>query len=121
MKITKDIVSLICELEYKIASECYNPHSYNGWTDEEGCSFVYPAYYDDLEDNTKEYQARIPSIYVTDDEYSTRKIDTDNIKSLKLKMGANHLYIGKGLINVLNFLEERYNIDFNELEAHKKE
>lgn len=121
MKITKDIVRLICELEHEIASECYNPHSYNGWTDEEGCAFTYPAYYDEVEDHTKEHYTRYPHWNVSNDKDNIRRIDAENIKTLKLKMGANHLYIGKGIINILNFLEKRYNIDFNELETCRKE
>ena len=31
------------------------------------------------------------------------------------KYGANHLHIGRSLIEILEFLEKRYNINFNEL------
>lgn len=34
--------------------------------------------------------------------------------------GSNHLYIGNGLIKALEFLEDRYGLDMNELEKHKK-
>ena len=33
-----------------------------------------------------------------------------------MKIGSNHLYIGDGIVKVLEFLEDRYNIDFNQLE-----
>ncbi len=44
MKLTKPIIKLICALEEEIGNECFNPNSYNGWTDEEGLSYRYPVY-----------------------------------------------------------------------------
>ena len=35
---------------------------------------------------------------------------------MKYVFGSNHLFVGKGLYNVLSALEKRYGIDFNELE-----
>ena len=40
----------------------------------------------------------------------------EQINTIKYKFGSNHLFIGKGLMNVLDYLEKRYNINFNELE-----
>ena len=42
------------------------------------------------------------------------------IKYMKYKFGSNELFIGRGLIRVMNYLEEYYNIDFAELERRKK-
>ena len=42
MKLDKSMCRLIANLEYKIGSECYNPNSYDGWNDIEGCGFRYP-------------------------------------------------------------------------------
>ena len=42
MKLNNDLCELIAELEYIVGSECYNPNSYDGWNDVEGCSFRYP-------------------------------------------------------------------------------
>lgn len=39
MKLDKNTAKLICELEYLIGDECYNPNSYDGWTGDEGCSY----------------------------------------------------------------------------------
>ncbi len=36
---------------------------------------------------------------------------------MKYRFGSNELYIGKGLIKVLEFLEERYGVDFHQLES----
>lgn len=107
MKLNKKIIDLICELEYKIGRNCYNPNSYDGWTGDEGCSYRYPVCYSD-EDGT-EYRSKYnPDV--------TKK----NVHTLKYKFGSNHLYIGKGIIDVLEFLEERYGLDFNELEKQRK-
>ncbi len=42
---------------------------------------------------------------------------------MRYKFGANHLYIGEAIYNVLKMLEKRYGISFNDLEANhlKKE
>lgn len=45
MIVDKDTARLICKLEYELGSQTYNPHSYNGWTGEEGCGFKYPVKY----------------------------------------------------------------------------
>lgn len=43
--IDKTIVDLICDLEYDIGSEAYNPNSYNGYKQEDGCAYKYPVNY----------------------------------------------------------------------------
>jgi hypothetical protein len=44
MNINKQLVELICELEYIVGQECFNPNSYNGYTGEEGKDFRYPVW-----------------------------------------------------------------------------
>lgn len=113
MEVDKKIAELIYEMEYIIGSECYNPNSYNGYTGEEGCGYRYPVYiYRDKDDEeAMKYRGKI------------RDVPATQIDTMKYKFGSNHLFIGEGLINVLRMLEERYDIDFNELEknrGHKK-
>ena len=36
------LCSLVADIEQIIGSECYNPNSYDGWNDIEGCEFRYP-------------------------------------------------------------------------------
>lgn len=110
MVIDNRIADLIFEMEYIIGSECYNPNSYNGYTGEDGCGFRYPVcIYDD------DYQglARYKGGRIYDG-------DADYIDTMKYIFGSNHLFIGNGLINVLNMLERRYGIDFNELEDERE-
>lgn len=109
MKKTQNIANLITELEYIIADSCYNPNSYDGYTGEEGCEFRYPVWvYQDEKFN--KYYGNIIGL-------KPEQIDT-----IKYKFGSNHLFIGNGLMNVLDYLEKRYDINFNELEkqARKK-
>ena len=99
-------------MEELIRSECYNPHSYDYWNDIEGREFRYPiSIPDDKGNYTK---TRYAILY-------WEKTTPEMIKYMKYKFGSNELFIGKGLINVLEFLEKRYGIDFNELESKKDE
>lgn len=38
---------------------------------------------------------------------------------MKYKFGSNELYIGQGLMNVLEYLEDRYGLDFEKLENER--
>lgn len=40
---------------------------------------------------------------------------------MKYVFGSNHLFIGKGIYNILNELEKRYGLDFNKEEELGKE
>lgn len=112
MVIDKKMVELICELEYIVGSQTYNPNSYNGWTGEEGCGFKYPVNYcktkKDLNDHV-----------LSKTKYRIDKINPDCIGTMKYKFGSNHLYIGDGIVAVLEHLEELYGLDFNELEENR--
>lgn len=110
MKLDKKTSKLVCELEELIGSECYNPNSYDGWNDVEGCDFRYPVYINTTNKDDSE----------TKTWSKAEAVKPEYVKSLKYKFGSNHLFIGLGLINVLNYLEERYDIDFNELEKNVK-
>ena len=116
MKLTKKMCSLIAELEYIIGSECYNPNSYDGWQDMAGYDFRYPISMPDNEGNYTKIRSKITNVYLTD----SKNIDANLIKYMKYKFGSNELFIGRGLIRVMNYLEEYYNIDFAELERRKK-
>ena len=110
MKLDNNTIELICELEYLIGRECYNPKSYNGRTGDEGCSYRYPVYYYMSEED--EFESKTwRNIAQAEEEFTKLMIST-----MKYKFGSNHLFIGSGLYNVLSALEERYGIDFNKLE-----
>ncbi len=111
MTLTNEIADLICDLEYIIGYKCHNPRTYNGRTDTEGLTYRYPATFTVPERNCEiKADSRIQySIY--------GDITPEIVKTVKYKMGSNHLYIGSALIDILEALEKRYNINFNELEA----
>lgn len=109
MKLDRKTAKLICELEREVGTECYNGRSYNGYTGGEGCSFRYKVSIDpgnggriiETKSNLASYANGFPP---------------EAVRTMKYKFGANELNIGIALENVLNFLEERYGLDFNELE-----
>ena len=108
MKISKKTIELICELERLVGKQCYNPQSYNGYTGEEGCLMRYPVYY-----CNKDGEDCKTKILVKD-------ITKNCIGSIHYKFGANHLYIGDAIVDMLNYIEDKYNIDFNEIVKNKK-
>lgn len=128
MKLDKNICKLIAELEYQIGYECYNPNSYDSWNDVEGCEFRYPIMFPLVKGDSAEFikiRGNINKDYTLTHFANDLKLDFMNpeaIKGMKYKFGSNELFIGLGLIDVLEYLEERYDIDFNELEEklHKK-
>lgn len=111
MKIDKNIANLIAELEYEIGKRCYNPNSYDGYTCQEGLAFRYPIYFSEKDDdeNAKEYKIR----------GRIENLRPDQIETMKYKFGSNHLFIGSALLEILELLEAKYNIDFNNLDKSK--
>lgn len=103
MKNTQNIASLIAQLEYEVGRECYNPNSYDGYTGIEGLGYRYPV---------KVYQNENMSTY----RYKISENSPSEIHTMKYVFGSNHLFIGKGIYNILNELEKRYGLDFNKME-----
>ena len=108
MKLNKKTIELICELERVIGNECYNPNSFDGWTLEEGCSFRYPVTYNDKDD--VEHKTR----------YLIEDMDKDRINTMRYKFSSNNLFIGSAIYKLLERLEQKYNLDFNELTKVRK-
>ena len=118
MKLNKELASVLADMEYLIGKECYNPNSYDGWNDIEGCDFRYPV--------TLRFPERDCFIKCRDNIndkmliYEDEKELIEALTFMKYKFGSNELFIGKGLQNVLNYLEDRYGLDFAELERNRK-
>lgn len=110
MKMTNEIAKLICDLEYNIGNQCYNPKSYDGWTGVEGCEFRYPVHFRDAGEECLTKTRRNITL-------AAERITPDTVSSMKYVLGANHLFIGLGIKDLLEALEERYGIDFNKMEA----
>lgn len=114
MVVDANIADLIGALEYKIGSQTYNPNSYNGWTGEEGCGFKYPV-------NYCKSKADLEAHQLTKTKSRIDHLDPECVGTMKYAFGSNHLYVGDGLVEVLEYLEEIYDIDFNKLEEKRIE
>lgn len=116
MKLTQKLTDLICEIEYLIGDQCYNPNSYDGYTGDEGCSFRYPVY--TYTDKSTDELVKIRG-HVNKDFLGTYLgvVTPELVRSMRYKFGSNHLYIGEAIYSVLGMLEKRYGICFEELEA----
>jgi len=112
MKLNKKICGVIADLEQIIGSECYNPNSYDGWNDVEGCNFRYPI---SVPKGNGEF-TKIRTNINTSILIAQKDITPDTMKYMKYKFGSNELFIGLGLVKALDYLEERYGIDFSALE-----
>jgi len=117
MQVDKKVAHLIAELEYLIGSECYNPNSYDGWNDVEGCDYRYPVNIRKSSGEFAKIRKNINDTALLD----PKDITPEAIKYMKYKFGSNELFIGLGLIKVLEYLEQRYGLDFNALETTQNE
>lgn len=101
------ITNLVCNIEKIIGSECYNPRSTDGRTGEVGKWFRYPVHY------SNKFGVDIKT-------WSTiYGIDGSQIDDIYYQFGTNELYIGSAIVKVLEYLEKKYNIDFDELTKNK--
>lgn len=116
MKLDKSMCKLIGDIEFLIGSECYNPNSYDGWNDIEGCDFRYPLIFPMGNNKYAKVRYSINQLI----EVSEDDITPENIKYMKYKFGSNELFIGIGIIKTLQYLEERYGLNFNKLEQNCK-
>lgn len=117
MKLNKELCGLIADIENIIGSECYNPNSYDGWNDVEGCEFRYPVNIQRRSGEVVKVRTNINTTALLGKE----DITPESIKYMKYKFGTNELFIGLGIIKTLEFLEKTYGMDFNELVKKQKE
>ena len=105
MKLDQNIANLIFELEEIIASECYNKHSVDGWTGIVGLEYRYPVHVRrHLEDKSGDViRSRVSG-------------DASAPQTMYYHFGANQLFIGSGITKLLELLEQRYDLNLNELE-----
>lgn len=115
-EMTENIIELVSELEYLIGSECYNPNSYDGYKDIEGCAFRYPVMIPSKDGKFQKIRRNIQKTGLI----SKADLTCDALTYMKYRFGSNELFVGKGLLNILGFLEDRYNLNFEELEIERK-
>ena len=114
MKVNEKMCRLIAEIEYLIGSECYNPHSYDGWNGIEGSKLRYPINVPNADGKYTKVRGKVTDSCLLNPE----EITPDAMKHIKYRFGANELMIGQGIIKTMEFLESRYGLDFNELEKN---
>ena len=81
MKLTREMIELISELEECVGDSFYNPHSYNGYTGEYGNAYRYAYCYMNEHGNEIKTKKRNPNM------------NEKELKTMKYKIGANHIYI----------------------------
>ena len=118
MKLTKKTINLICDIESIIGNYCWNPNSAYG----EGDYIRYPVWANvtkkevNIETNKKE---KIKIWRKLSDKNLNKikpTLKPEEIETLEYHFGANELVIGRAIIDILEFIEDRYNVDFVELE-----
>ena len=129
MKLTRTICSMIADLEYLIGTEFYAPYVPYGLHNVEGrkCSFL--TYYFIDENGQCRHPVYVPNsegkykeviLYNVNHPFSDIIPSAKTIPHMKYKIGTNEIMIGQGLIKVLRYLEDRYEIDFSDLEKKRK-
>jgi len=103
MKLTKKTIELVCELEKIIGNQCYNPNSYDGYLMEYGKFFRYPVHYSDINNQFCKTSGLV------------QNINKEGVNSMHYCFGSNELNIGNAIVNVLERLEDKYDLDFNKL------
>ena len=103
MEITANVARLIADLEPCIGRKYYNANSYNAWTREYGKHYRYPVTYP-----TKD------GLFIKS-KYSKENLDFNRVEEMFYQTGSNKLYVGEGLAEVLEELENRFDLDFNKL------
>ncbi len=97
MEINKYTMSIIADLE-NIVANCYHNKQKRG-----GFYFRYPVKYQRAGEG-RECKNKIPNP------------ETVELNTMRYETGANQLYIGMALYKVLNYLEKKYDLDFEDLE-----
>ena len=52
--------------------------------------------------------------------YLIEDMDKDRINTMRYKFGSNNLFLGSAIYKLLERLEQKYNLDFNELTKVRK-
>lgn len=103
----KDVIR---DLEYIVSSKCNNIQYTNKISGSGGRQYRYPVNY------FKEGKKYICRGKISVNDPSAEQ----EIKSMRYEFGSNHLYIGKAIVEILDYLKDRYDLDFYDLERDYK-
>ena len=102
--IMKDVIS---DLEHIIGRNCYSKTIVDKATGKAGKKYRYPVQYNQGKKTIKcRGKANINELTAADE------VDT-----MRYKFGANLLFVGDAIVEILEYLEERYELDFARLES----
>lgn len=113
MKPTKNTVDLICQLEYIIGSQV---RTYSGDCIKYPVTAIAFRYNGFPLDRPMMEQKRWLPIEYEKENYDFGKPEIF-VENLHYCFGSYKLYIGDGIIAILEYLEKRYDIDFARMEA----
>ena len=132
MTINENIFELISEMEYIIGNQTLSKSTFiGGGLSVDDYGYRYPVRIS-LDGNQEESKTQIRDKVHTykqvwrayDDTTKEMKViktintTPDMIESMYYAFGSHKLYIGDALIKILEFLEKRYGIDFNDMEKN---
>ncbi len=106
MNIDKNTLELIYTLEYIIGSQCQNTKAIKS---KKGDFFRFPL----------SHRQNKKCKTFTKEKEELKELSEQQLRDARYEFGANQLYIGKGIIEVLEELENRYDLDFIELEKER--
>lgn len=109
MNLDKNTMELISTLEYIIGSQWIGPNTIKGGKGNKDRRFRFPVSY---RINKKDKD------FIKEKE-ELKGLSLKQIQTLEYVFGSHQLFIGDGLLGVLKELEDRYGIDFNELEKER--
>lgn len=123
MKINKKTAKLICDIEYIIGGYCWNDNASYG----NGDYIRYPVWANVTNkiknETTGKFEETQEWEKISYFNVNHRKpaLPPKDVKTLEYRFGANELVIGRAIVKTLEYLEERYGLDFAELEKYVQE
>ena len=112
MEITIETARLVCDIENIIGNWVWNGQANYG----EGDFIRYPVWINRTQNKTNQTTCAWEKISYINVNDNVPEINPEDIGSLQYRFGANELEIGTAIVNTLKFLENRYGIDFVQLE-----
>lgn len=109
MKFDKNTMELISDLEYIIGSQWIGPQTIKTVKGNKDRRFRFPVSY---RINKKDKE-------LTKEKEELKDLSLKQIQTLEYMFGSHQLFIGDGILGILKELEDRYELDFNELEKER--
>lgn len=116
--------ALLHDLEFEIGNECYNRNIQNygpgGEWEGEGREFRYPIRFINKSGEIEKYKGRFPYTQSSDGELAYCILGEERYSSAHYAFGANQLHILRGIRKILENLENRFHLNFDDLLRKEK-